>query len=196
MTNGSTDFKVVMLGFSGVGKTSLVEQLYTGEFSSKVTSTIAAGYVRASIQLPGRVVTLSIWDTAGQERFHGLAPLYVRDSHAAIFVFDMAAKDPLTELTTFYASIKESIPPVARLFLCANKMDLVSDSVDLLESTAWGAERNMELMRTSAKTGVGVQELFTSVALVISETFDMLKANPGGQTKMMDMDSTNRQRCC
>jgi small GTP-binding protein len=190
------DFKVVMLGYSGVGKTSIVEKFYTGNFSSRITPTIAAGYVRAPIQLADRLVTLSVWDTAGQERFHSLAPLYVRDAQAAVFVFDVSAKDPLGELDTFYFSIKDSFPSGTPMFLCANKMDLVSDSIDCYEFTLWGSKRNMTLMRTSAKTGVGVPELFTRIATVISQNSGTEKAQTAELMTVVDLESPAQSDCC
>jgi small GTP-binding protein len=162
--SSAREFKVVMVGAGGVGKTSLVNKLSTGGFSAQSNPTIGAAYIRFSIQLQTRSVTLNIWDTAGQEKFHSLVPLYMRNAHGLIFVFDISAEEPLQELDAIYDTVRDEMRPDTRAILCANKFDLVASTFDLAQYKNWGTEHGMELMRTSAKTGDGVLELFTQIA--------------------------------
>jgi small GTP-binding protein len=157
-------FKVVMLGAGGVGKTSLVRNLTTGSFIANQIPTVGAAYVRHHIQLRTRSMILNVWDTAGQEKFYSLVPLYMRNAHGLIFVFDVSAEAGLTELDAVYANVREEIRPGTCAILCANKIDLVPGTVDLTPYMNWGSERGMELVRTSAKSGDGVSELFSKMA--------------------------------
>jgi small GTP-binding protein len=163
MSSGK-EFKVVMVGAGGVGKTSLVNKLSTGGFSPQVSPTIGAAYIRHTIQLQARAVTLNIWDTAGQEKFHSLVPLYMRNAHGLVFVFDISSDGPLQELDAIYDAVREEMRADTRALLCANKFDLVPATLDLAQYKAWGARHGMALMQTSAMTGDGVLELFTQIA--------------------------------
>ena len=70
MTRRETDFKVVMVGESGVGKTSLIDQLYSNSFNPETGATIGAAYTKYSLELKsGETVPLTIWDTASPELF-------------------------------------------------------------------------------------------------------------------------------
>jgi small GTP-binding protein len=163
MTSGK-EFKVVMVGAGGVGKTSLVNKLSTGAFAPQSTPTIGAAYIRYTIQLKTRSVTLNIWDTAGQEKFHSLVPLYMRNAHGLVFVFDVSSEESLQDLDSIYDAIHEEMRADTRAILCANKFDLVPRNFDLSEYKNWGQRHGMNLMQTSAKTGDGVLELFTQMA--------------------------------
>jgi small GTP-binding protein len=161
---GGKEFKVVMVGAGGVGKTSLVNKLSPGGFSAQATPTIGAAYVRFTIHLRTSSVTLNIWDTAGQEKFYSLVPLYMRNAHGLIFVFDVASDESLQDLDAIYDAVHEEMRPDTCALLCANKFDLVPGGVDLAQYKNWGQQHGMQLMQTSAKTGDGVLELFTQIA--------------------------------
>jgi small GTP-binding protein len=158
------EFKVVMLGAGGVGKTSLVNKLSTGGFSPQSNPTIGAAYIRHAIQLKTRSVTLNIWDTAGQEKFHSLVPLYMRNAHGLIFVFDVSSDESLRELDSIYDAVHEEMRPDMCSILCANKFDLVPPNFDLSQCKNWGQQHGMKLSQTSAKTGDGVRDLFAQMA--------------------------------
>jgi small GTP-binding protein len=193
----SSEFKIVMLGDSGVGKTSLIEKFYTGNFTSKSIPTIGAAFVRATISLANQCVTLSIWDTAGQERFQSLAPLYVRDARGVVLVFDASTEGSLKDLDGFYLGVKDSLPMGTQLILCCNKMDLVPESFDTSDFVVWANERHMSLMRTSAKTGDGVTEMFTQLALDIidKETENQKPQLP--EVDILDVETPiERWACC
>jgi small GTP-binding protein len=170
-----TEYKIVMMGDGGVGKTSIVEKLHSGNFSQRVTPTIGAAYVRSVIELSDRSITLSIWDTAGQEKFQSLVPLYLRNAHGVIFVFDVSAQNSLRELDSIYTAVQDQICRDMQVILCANKMDLVKPTLDLSELKSWGSQRRMALVRTSARTGEGITELFSQVASQIAAKADRVR---------------------
>ncbi|XP_070582759.1 ras-related protein Rab-5C isoform X2 [Erythrolamprus reginae] len=93
-SNGPTigkicQFKLVLLGESAVGKSSLVLRFVKGQFHEYQESTIGAAFLTQTICLDDTTVKFEIWDTAGQERYHSLAPMYYRGAQAAIVVYDI-----------------------------------------------------------------------------------------------------------
>ncbi|XP_023264869.1 ras-related protein Rab-5C-like [Seriola lalandi dorsalis] len=93
--NGATaankicQFKLVLLGESAVGKSSLVLRFVKGQFHEFQESTIGAAFLTQTVCLDDTTVKFEIWDTAGQERYHSLAPMYYRGAQAAIVVYDI-----------------------------------------------------------------------------------------------------------
>ena len=89
----SSKFKLVSLGESGVGKSSLVLQFVKGQFHEIPMPTIGAAFLTKTVCLEEETVTFEIWDTAGQERFNSILPMYYRGAHAAIVVYDITMRD-------------------------------------------------------------------------------------------------------
>lgn len=86
-------FKLVLLGESSVGKSSLVLRFVKGQFHEFQESTIGAAFLTQTVQIDDTTVKFEIWDTAGQERYHSLAPMYYRGAQAAIVVYDITNKE-------------------------------------------------------------------------------------------------------
>jgi len=86
-------FKLVLLGESAVGKSSLVLRFVKGQFHEFQESTIGAAFLTQTVCLDDTTVKFEIWDTAGQERYHSLAPMYYRGAQAAIVVYDITNAD-------------------------------------------------------------------------------------------------------
>ena len=82
-------YKLVLLGDSAVGKSSLVLRFVRGQFFEYQESTIGAAFLTQTVALNETTVKFEIWDTAGQERYHSLAPMYYRGAAAAIVVYDI-----------------------------------------------------------------------------------------------------------
>ena len=197
---GESDFKVVMLGESGVGKTSLVEQLYSGVFSGDVASTIGAAYFKSSIQVDDDLVTLAVWDTAGQEKFQSLTPLYLRKARGLVFVVDAAAENQIQGVSSVYDAVKEQIKPEMASVLCINKIDLTGSDIDISQYEIWARERGMGIARASAKTGAGVMELFVTVARLI-KAGQVKDSTEDVVNEIVNVDNTRTQRessqgCC
>ena len=83
-------YKVVLLGESGVGKTSILKQFTEGKFDPDTPSSITVNFKRKTIKLPeGKTVTFDIWDTAGQERYRSLIKIFYKDAKVIILVYDV-----------------------------------------------------------------------------------------------------------
>ena len=99
--------KVVLLGDTGVGKSSLVLRFITNEFKPYVESTIGASFMSKLLMDPdGSAVKFQIWDTAGQEKYHSLAPMYYKGAAAAIVVYDITKRKTYDTLKDWIAELR------------------------------------------------------------------------------------------
>ena len=81
--------KIVFLGDSSVGKTCIIGRFMTGDFNTGYEATIGTDFSTKTMTVGNRSIQLQIWDTAGQERYRSLIPSYIRDSAAAVIVYDI-----------------------------------------------------------------------------------------------------------
>jgi small GTP-binding protein len=190
------EYKIVMIGESGVGKTSMVDRFYSNTYNSSVPPTIGAAYVKVALQLVGRPVVLNIWDTAGQERFQSLVPLYMRSAHGLVFVFDIMSLAAIRGLNAVFESIKDQLVEDMQLMLCANKIDLLDAHPNLAAESDWAKEHNMELVETSALTGQGVNDLFKRLAIRIMRHRVRDKKSNAEDILKGDISDPDRMHCC
>ncbi|CAH8466159.1 unnamed protein product [Schistosoma turkestanicum] len=122
----SSSYKLVILGESAVGKSSIVLRLVKCQFSEYQEATIGAAYVTQTICLndPPTTVKFEIWDTAGQERYHSLAPMYYRGSQAAVVVYDITNQNSYERAKTWVNELRERANTAEVIALAGNKVDL------------------------------------------------------------------------
>jgi small GTP-binding protein len=162
--------RVVLIGESQVGKTSLIQRLLHGEPSTEKKSTIGAVFHTHDLTVSEQRVTLQIWDTAGQERYRALGPIYYRKSRAAIAVFDLTRQETMIALGAWIKTFRENADD-GFVIVAGNKSDLDPDPrLDLDSTTAWARGFDAECIWSSAETGVGVAEIFHAVSRHIIET--------------------------
>ncbi|XP_074369385.1 ras-related protein Rab7-like isoform X2 [Apium graveolens] len=137
--------KVIVLGDSGVGKTSLMNQYVYNKFSQQYKATIGADFVTKELQIEDKLVTLQIWDTAGQERFHSLGVSFYRGADCCILVYDVNIYKTFETLQTWHRDFLRQ----------------VSEKV----AKDWCASRgNIPYFETSAKEGYNVDAAFFCAA--------------------------------
>lgn len=128
-----TTLKILIIGESGVGKSSLLLRFTEGNFDPEQTLTIGVDFKTKRLTIDGNTVKLAIWDTAGQERFRTLTPSYYRDAQGAILVFDVSSHSTFSKLETWLSeldtySTKSNIVKM----IVGNKIDMVSQTFSLL----------------------------------------------------------------
>ncbi|OMJ72787.1 hypothetical protein SteCoe_28677 [Stentor coeruleus] len=156
--------KVVFLGDSGVGKSSILLRFHRNEFSESFEVTIGGAFLQTKVELEkGFTVTLDVWDTAGQERFRSLMPLYYRQASAAVIVYDVGDMKSFQRCDYWVKTLKEQEPKCV-LFLVGNKADKENREVTQEYSAEFAKIHNMITFETSAKTSKNVQTLFYQIA--------------------------------
>merc|ERR1711907_196636 len=93
--------KVIILGDSGVGKTSLMNQFVNRKFSNAYKATIGADFLTKEVMLEDKLVTMQIWDTAGQERFQSLGVAFYRGADACVLVYDITNQKSFEQLDSW-----------------------------------------------------------------------------------------------
>jgi small GTP-binding protein len=158
--------KVVIAGDGNVGKTSLVRRYCEGKFEASRVATIGVDFQTKVVELPGGSVKLSIWDMAGQDRFRVVRGGFYRGSLATALVYDVTDPLSIANLEKWYQEIF-GITPGQRFIVVGNKIDL--ERVEQTEAALTFAEKiaapNLE---TSALTGEGVADMFTTLATLAS----------------------------
>jgi len=186
LNSAQLHFKIVLLGEGCVGKTSLVLRYVEDKFYEKHFSTIQASFLTKKINLEGQRVTLAIWDTAGQERFHALGPIYYRDSHAAILVYDITDQDSFIKVQNWVKELRRILGEKVTLAIVGNKTDLEKDrNVPVEEAVEYSKSVGATHFQTSAKANRGIEELFLEI------TQQLLKA-ADREIQTNNMQSPNR----
>jgi small GTP-binding protein len=160
--------KIVLIGDSGVGKTSLIEYATRGRPSVESPSpTIGTGFEKLSVSECGATYNFEIWDTAGQERFRSLTRSLFKGAHGAVLVFDVTKPESLKELYSFYDVLSEVVLiDTITVILVGNKSDLVEGGrVTREEINECKTKICAECyLQASAKTGENVSEIFQALA--------------------------------
>ena len=159
-------FKVVLLGESGVGKTSIISQFIDQDFQEDLQSSTGGTFSSKSfIYGGGKILKFEIWDTAGQERYRSLTKMFYKDANAAVLVYDITRKITFEELQSYWVEqIKESAPQNILLAVVANKSDLEEEDVDEGEARNYANELGALFCTTSAKSRHGIDDLFLQIA--------------------------------
>jgi len=155
------DIKMVMIGDSAVGKTSIVSRLIYNRFTTETACTIASAFSTIEREYDGQKYKLQIWDTAGQERFRSLIPMYVKNSKIAVFVFDLTSRSSLDNIMQFWFNHVTEIEPKCVKILLGNKADLAwRREIPKSEIEKYANEHDMKYLEVSAKETLNIKELF------------------------------------
>lgn len=162
--------KIVILGDSGVGKTTLLQQYLSGRATGNAKPTIGADFSKKEVMIDNTLVTLQIWDTAGQEKFQSLGYAFYRGADCCALVYDITNGKSFENLGKWKDGFIEHAgpddPKTFPFVLLGNKLDRDSErKVDTKRAQQWCKENNdMLYFETSAKEGVAVNEAFIEMA--------------------------------
>eukprot|EP01065_Artemidia_motanka_P017900 TRINITY_DN212_c0_g1_i1.p1 TRINITY_DN212_c0_g1~~TRINITY_DN212_c0_g1_i1.p1 ORF type:complete len:208 (+),score=97.29 TRINITY_DN212_c0_g1_i1:88-711(+) len=164
--------KVIILGDSGVGKSSLMNQYVNSKFDSRYKATIGADFLTKDMEVDGTQVTMQIWDTAGQERFQSLGSAFYRGADACMLVFDLTAQESFSHLTSWHDEFIIQAGDGKDFVLIGNKNDLEDKRcIAQKAALAWcqkhareEEEGSIPYFETSAKDNFNVEQAFMAVA--------------------------------
>ena len=117
-------FSVLVVGDSGVGKSSLLNRLQGNGFDPVIASTYGVAYIHNKIEEEGFEVKLNIYDTAGQERFRAMVPQFFRNIKGCMIVFDISNRKSFEAVKYWLHEIEDKAPPGIALLVVGNKVDL------------------------------------------------------------------------
>jgi len=170
-TPSKNNFKIVFLGKSGVGKTSITLRFCRDTFTDGTEATIGASFLTKMMTVNERQIKFEMWDTAGQERYRALAPMYYRNADAAVLVYDLTDSESFTSLQSWYQELQKNVPNCI-IILAGNKLDLAEDRKVARETAQeFANEKECSLLEVSSKTGENVEELFVKLGSLLTEKF-------------------------
>lgn len=199
--------KTVIIGRSGVGKSSLMIRYCDNKFNDYHVNTIGVDFRFKTIALGNKRVKLQIWDTAGQEKFRSISSTYYRGADAIFLVYDLTNPDSFQEIKEFWIKEVEKYGlEVPTLLLVGNKTDLEGQrAIEPFEDNKYSfqighTKKEARVVEVSAKEDRGVEELFQSVAQEYVERKERKRAGrsalmasravPLGEIKELDEDDS------
>lgn len=185
-------FKILIIGESGVGKSSLMLRFTEDDFDQDQALTIGVDFKTKIIEVDHDKVKLAIWDTAGQERFRTLTPSYYRDAQGAILVYDVTKKETYQKLESWLNELEiyGTRNNMAKMIV-GNKIDSPERTISRDDGFRFAKKHRTMFIETSAKTNEGVRDAFEEVVRKIKETDGLWERNVYGDA--LDLNSRGNQ---
>lgn len=192
--------KVVMIGDSFVGKTSIINCLITGNINETKPTIGSQHHKYTFLNDSNKEINLDLWDTAGQERFRSVIPMYYKGARAIIVVFDITNKDTFDGAKKWIDEIEQNNKNCL-IFLVGNKIDLVAQrSVSQEAIEEYKTIKKIDYLECSAKENLNIENIFK----VIGNKVPDASATPAGssqQNKILgeipnDQSNENKGLCC
>jgi len=186
--------KILLIGDTAVGKTSMILKYCEDKFLDTHLATIGVEFKSKTIYTDKYKVTLNVWDTAGQERFKSITKTFFNNTNGVIFVYDITSNDSFNGVKNW---IKDSVMfGKFESILCGNKVDLDSQrqvKFDTLKE--YGIKEKMQVIETSAKTGVNIDKAFRMlVDLILSGRSDEELLSEFGAAQSGNLNLQKKQK--
>ena len=200
-------FKIILIGCSSVGKSSILQRYIQKIFNNSYSCTIGVDFFMKSIDVGDKSIKLQLWDTAGTEKFRSITTGYYRGANAAFVVFDLTSKpsfDCLNEWIENY--YKYSNPEEEKnVVLIGNKSDLVDKrEVTEEEIEKFAKDNHIMYFETSAKDGKNINECFYFIAEKLVKQYEN-KDNKENRNDVINNDNLknntvtiigDKKKCC
>lgn len=172
-------FKILLIGESGVGKSSILLRFAEDSFQDVQGVTIGVDFKIRTIVIDGKRVKLQIWDTAGQERFRTVARAYFRGTHGVIVVYDITNRNSFNAMHYWFEQLAIYAPSNCIKLIVGNKLDRAFDrAVSSEEAAAHAQEQNVLYLETSAREKTNILEAFEMLAREIKNRISTAGSTP------------------
>ncbi|CAL8242504.1 unnamed protein product [Merluccius merluccius] len=186
-------FKVVLVGNSSVGKTSLLRSFCEGRFHPSTSATVGIDYSVKTLTLDSTQVAMQLWDTAGQERYRSITKQFFRKADGVVVMYDVTVEETFKAVRPWLANVQEAAGEGIPILLLGNKMDMDAErQVSYKEAVLLAEETQIMFYEVSAYTGNMVAESLTHLARVLKEQEDRVRDT----TIILTAQPVKKKACC
>ena len=178
-TNYDYLLKILLVGDSGVGKSSLMSRYTDNYFQEKSTPTIGVDFKIKTTDLNGKIYKLQIWDTAGQERFKTITSSYFRGANGIVIVYDVTDRTSFNNLNYWLEECEKNALSTTKILLIGNKSDATEKyrCVTYKEGEDFAKNRGIKFVETSAKNNNNIDKAFSEIIEEICDKNGLLLPN-------------------
>ena len=196
-------FKIIIIGNSGVGKTSITTSAVKNVFINDYKSTIGMEIFSLYLKVNDKPIKLQIWDTCGQEIYRSLIKNFYRNSSLAIIVYSIDKKNSFKDINLWIKEIRVNSSPDIKIVLIGNKSDLDNDrQVSYEEGKKYlDDDEVLKFFETSAKTGENIKKLFQEISIILYKDYkyfnkgNLTRSSGSFKAKKADL-SKKKSKCC
>ena len=200
-------FKIILIGSSSVGKSSILQRYIQKVFNESYSCTIGVDFFMKSLDIGDKSIKMQLWDTAGTEKFRSITTGYYRGANAAFIVFDLTSKQSFECLNEWIENYYKYSDPNSEknVVLIGNKCDLVDRrEITQEEIDKFIKDNNIMYYETSAKTGQNIDECFYFIAEKLVKEFENKENEEEKRTDLINNDNLKEgtvdlirnKKCC
>ena len=193
------EIKVILVGESFTGKTSLINTAMGLKFVEGVeASTSAASFVTKKVKIGEKTFLVNLWDTIGQEKYRSLTKIFIKDSKIVIFVYDITNKNSFKELDFWFKTIQDVLGDEPVIGIAGNKKDLVTkEEVPEEEAQKFADDKNVPLKLTSAKNPLSFNSFLEDlIKKYIEKNEGKIGGVDGQKLENKDNKKSGNKKCC
>ena len=196
-------FKVLLLGNSNVGKSSIFLRFVDDIWNDTFVPTIGVDFKIKTFEIDSKKIKMQIWDTAGQERFKNIIASYYRGAHGILLLYDVTDKDSFKNLSNWLIEIEKNASKNVLRVLIGNKCDLEEKRViSINQGKEFADTYGLKFIETSAKKNLNVTEAFETLGRELMAASSEKKIVQQKQNKKIsvakaqDLDTNKKRGCC
>jgi len=199
------EIKVILVGETATGKTSLINTSIGLEFKDKLESTQSSSIMQKKLTINGKTYTINLWDTIGQEQFRSLTKIFMKGARVVIFVYDITRRDTFEQLNFWIDNTKEVLGSKPILGIVGNKSDLYfNEEVKEDEAEEFAQKNNIPFQLTSAKTPKSFSDFLEKLVINYIEKLDNGRENSVVNALKLDDENGDKpaprkgsgKKCC
>ena len=187
--------KLLTLGNSCVGKSSIVIRYTENKFYSSYLTTIGVDFLRKVITVGDKEINLQIWDSAGQEKYNSISKQYYNKADGIILVFDLNSRMSFDGMMNWLEEIEVSTEKGIPIVIVGNKCDLATREITTDEAYEFAETKNIPYFETSAMTGHNINEAINKLVEIALE-FQEKKNNDNKKVVTLNTNGGNKEGCC
>jgi small GTP-binding protein len=192
---GPKIIKILILGNSSVGKSSIVVRYTENKFYTTYLATIGVDFVKKVLNINDQEIILQIWDSAGQEKYNAITKQYYNRTDGILVVFDLSSRTTFNGVMNWLEEIELSNASGMPIVILGNKCDLEEKEVSKEEAIEFAQSKGFPYYETSALEGINVNEAFMDVVLKIIENKNK-NAKNDKPTFGISVGQTKKEKCC